>query len=493
MAKSQPRHTAPHAWYKRKRYIHFDFALRKPEAVNYVSDKENIIKHSFSPLIHYNKISRKLKRNKDAGCLRIYKKPRNIFYASHLDGYIYAYYNFLLGEKYEEYLVRSELSESVSAYRLIRRNGQNYSNIHFAKEAFDYVRSTCGCKILCFDITGFFDHLDVDTLKQNWCRVWSGEKSVRLDEDHYRVFKNVSNFHYVEEKDIIRVFNKTPRRRNKIDENKKQERIQELNRSLHERICSFPELRAQKLLTDHRPFVRNKSKLKITGIAQGTAISGLLANISMVDFDLALKSKIEKMGGFYRRYSDDIFVALPSSIEFDAVESYVVKILNKYSAGSLKINSDKTEKCVYQLKTSGHGVCYDEKARRSAIQYLGFVFNGTGTYIRTSSMSRNRSKIVSVIKRNKKGRSGKATLGNINTRQVYKAQSPRKITKYDEYENKGFSFYAKRSEGIQQAQEIKRQIRKNDRFIKKMIAEERKAPFLRHKEKSDNTKITKQA
>ncbi|MBI5024039.1 MAG: hypothetical protein HZC18_03460 [Candidatus Omnitrophica bacterium] len=286
---------------------------------------------------------------------------------------------------------------------------------------------------------------------------------------------SLKNFHYIEEKDIIRIF-KDPRKENKIDKNDQVARKKELNRSLHERICSFPELKAK---IASSPLIRSKSELKITGIPQGTSISGMLANIFMIDFDLAIKKELEAIGGFYRRYSDDILVAFPNSVTFAQVEAIIENALRKYSADCLKINGGKTNRGVYIEKDNGVGVCYDAKGKLSPIQYLGFVFHGEKTHIRSSSMARNRSKIVNTIKKYKKGRSGQAKLGSINTRKVYQLQSPRKITPQDSYENKGFASYAKRAGNLQNAPEINKQIRKSDRFIRKKIAEERKPRYLR--------------
>jgi len=69
----------------------------------------------------------------------------------------------------------------------------------------------------------------------------------------------------------------------------------------------------------------------------------------MIDFDLALKSFVESHNGCYRRYSDDIFIALPLSISFAEIEHFVVSRLKETSYDSLKINQTKTEKTIYQI------------------------------------------------------------------------------------------------------------------------------------------------
>jgi hypothetical protein len=302
--------------------------------------------------------------------------------------------------------------------------------------------------------------------------VWANDGSGALQDDHYRVFRSLTNFHYTEEKDIVHLFSKEPRKRNKIDDNDRQAKKNELNRSFYKKICSFQDLRAKAASIES--LMRKKSNLGISGIPQGTAISGMLANIFMIDFDSTIRAKIEGLGGLYRRYSDDILVAFPSSIKFEEIEKHMAETLDKCSGNYLKINSNKTDRSVYKKGSNGVGVCYSDEGKLSPVQYLGFVFDGTRTHIRPSSISRNRGKIIDLIKKNKKGRTGQATLGSINTREVYKAQSPRKITPIDRYEDKGFAYYARRAGDLQNAPEINKQIRKNDRFIKKKIAEERR-------------------
>ncbi len=101
----EPKIPFKHPWFKRKGYLHFDKALGLDDAERYTTNHDNIIRHRFSPLIHYGKISRKIERDKAAEAaykkagkigskpkLKIKNKVRNIFYTSHVDGYIYIEY-----------------------------------------------------------------------------------------------------------------------------------------------------------------------------------------------------------------------------------------------------------------------------------------------------------------------------------------------------------------------------------------------------------------
>ena len=438
------------AWFKRKPYLHFDYALTKRKAVEYVKNPANVEKHGFSPFIYYEKISRRYKRDKTTRKLEVSQKPRNIFYASHVDGYIYSYYSSILYDKYEALLKNHDLDQNVIAYRRIEKNGQKYSNINFASEVFDYIKCTSGCNVLCLDIQGFFDKLSLIKLKEKWCQVLEVD---RLPKDHYKVFWSLKKFHYVEEDDIIKYFGIKPRKHD----------IKEHGSSLRHRICDYRQLKST---NNDEGIIKSKCNFGITGIPQGSPISGLLANIFMIDFDLALKSFVESRNGCYRRYSDDIFIALPTSISFAEIETFVVSILNITSFDSLKIQHSKTEKTVYQIESDGNPVCLRD-GKTSRVQYLGFTFDGNRIHIRNSSISRNKLKICEVVRKYKKGNKA------INTRKVFKAQSRRKITPFDELPKKGFVYYAERASRIQQSEEIVNQIKKNDRFIKNKIRQER--------------------
>lgn len=76
--------------YPTKRYPHFDKVIRFSDVKSYVCDPRKVAKHSFFPLIHYIKVSKRYspklinEAEKDAHRQHIKKKERDIMYAAHL-------------------------------------------------------------------------------------------------------------------------------------------------------------------------------------------------------------------------------------------------------------------------------------------------------------------------------------------------------------------------------------------------------------------------
>jgi len=475
LTESTPRKFKKHPWFKRKGYLHFDFALPLIDAEKYVTRPDNILRHRFSPLIHYGKISRKVKRNilaekayKAKGSvgtkpkLLVSEKSRNIFYVSHIDGYIYSYYTSILQKAYEQFLLTNNLTNNVIAYRSIRKNGTKFCNSHLANEAFDLIRASGGCHVLCFDLSKFFDTLSMNVLKQSWAQVLGVQ---RLSPDHFKVFQSLEGFCFLEEGDLIENI------KGQFDKNPRQHGLdKKAGGSLHNKICDYPTLRAldKKLRANGKPLIQKKTVLDIMGIPQGTPISGLLSNVFMISFDIAVKKHIEGIGGHYRRYSDDIFIMVPTKVAFEEVERFLSERLKVHCGGSIALNQKKTEKRIYAVSNAGVATITAPDLKACKIQYLGFHFDGKQVFIRNSSISKDRAKIIQVIRQHKKRR------GQINTTQVFKRRSLRAITPYDNKRSKGFAYYADRSATAHgNSKTIAAQIKKNDAFIKKAIKRER--------------------
>lgn len=121
-------------------------------------------------------------------------KPRPIRFAGHADAaYLQAYAAHLNGF-YEQALELDATSGSVLAYR---KGGG--TNIHHAKSLFDEIVERGDCSVFAMDISGFFDCLDHTMLRDEIAGLIGVD---RLDGHHGTVWKNVTQYSWVETVDL---------------------------------------------------------------------------------------------------------------------------------------------------------------------------------------------------------------------------------------------------------------------------------------------------
>ena len=208
-----------------------DLSLSKSELKKwirgYVTDPSKISKHSFLPFIHKTKTERRFRKEycKRTGELKFItikgkkhvrkkkSKPRELYYASHIDSIIYSYYAELLQEKYEDLLEDKKLCAYVTAYRSIPVNqevtdGPNKCNIHFAKEVFDRIKDSSKEEfiVLAVDIRGFFDNLNHKILREKLSLLISDSSTSKLPDDYFNLFKSLTRFTYVDLIDLFESF-----------------------------------------------------------------------------------------------------------------------------------------------------------------------------------------------------------------------------------------------------------------------------------------------
>jgi hypothetical protein len=100
----------------------------------------------------------------------------------------------------------------------------------------------------------------------------------------------------------------------------------------------------------------------------------------MLAFDGEMSSLAAAIGGYYRRYSDDIlWICHPE--EASCVEEELKRSLAKLG-GTTRINEAKSEHSTFRQNADGRCAC------DRPIQYLGFTFDGTHTRIRSQTLSR---------------------------------------------------------------------------------------------------------
>lgn len=495
-------------WFKVKGYPHIGLPLTYADAdrvVKYVQSAKKISVHAFKPFIFRETKVRKYRRKLDEFGHNLNErfadeKKRPISYANHFDAQIYSYYGHLLNEKYEERLRKLNIQACVTAYRFIPRDDRpekGKSSVHFAKEAFDAIRGFPDDQfcVLVIDISSFFPSLKHSYLKRKWADIWK-EGSVSLEPDHYNLFKSLTKPSYILEH---RIFNacKDHIWVKKRSGGLRQKRISHKN-YLYENnavaYCSNDEFE-EKILkkglvtmtigTDGKePKDSNK------GIPQGTPISAILANIYMLDFDLEINTWLSERGGFFRRYSDDMFFICRYGDEQALLEKLKKEL---QSAGELSFQESKTQ-LVHFWRNADSVKCavMNNKTkswfRFKNLEYLGFEFDGERVLIKNASLAKFFRKMKLNVRRGAHyARRSKPEDRKIYTRRLYKKFSwlgagrrrryipnpgnPKKRIPANFYDWGNFLTYMQLAVDVMKDDAIRKQLRRHHKVLRAYIAE----------------------
>lgn len=427
------------SWFKKRGYRHFDIPVCEAFARK-VMNPAFVSEHSFVPLIHYTKTETRYKKCPKTGARTITTKERPIKYSSHRDACVLSFYAHRLNSLLDAHYKKTGLNDCVLAYRALGRG-----NYDFAADIYSYAKDHAPVSILAFDVSSFFDNLDHGLLKDR-LRTILGVKS--LPDDWYRVFRNITAFHYAEMIELREhpVFG---------------ERLQATTR---DRIGSVEELKREGIKFHPNPELAAGRK---RGIPQGTPISASASNLYMIDFDAAAKAYCDSLGALYRRYSDDILVICPPQ-HAKAAEA---KIMDLIKNERLEISVAKTERTLF----SGTGALTNPRAA----QYLGFRLHGTGAAIRESSLARQWRKMRRAIRRTKKIADREMAAGKVS--KVYTKRLFRRFSHLKVRDEKGirtirnFSSYGRRSAAAFGAEEkISQQVKRFERAARKAIETLRK-------------------
>lgn len=428
-------------WFKTKKYPHIGrpITIKDYDWVReYVSDFNKVRKHSFLPFIHKSIVKRKFRADKSGGFKnpsgkrrRVLGKPkiRDIYFASHLDSLILSKYNEMLAERYEGFMKRTSFNESIVAYRKISvDNGslKNKCNIDFAKSAFEFIKNnnTEKLTVIVADITSFFDNLDHKILKKNWARMLD-EKS--LPRDHYNIFKALTRIRYVEADQLFESYGNTMMVKTGVPNVSNKTRL--VRKSIK---CSkyFKEKKATHYC-EKKEFIRHNlnliiSKKNTSGIPQGSPISATLANIYMVEFDQFIFNKVQDVGGFYQRYSDDLIVICSQNHEDEIIKGVREGILN---IANLEIEPSKTRVFRFEeVKGQFSGFEIDEVTKipnfNKSLEYLGFTFDGQRVLVKTSGFS----KFYRAMKRSFKKSTSLALYSKNPDRSLFKSRLYKRFT-----------------------------------------------------------------
>lgn len=342
-------------------YTHFDRRVSLDNCFKYITSPDKVAHHGFYPFIHYTIKSRKIKNGK-----KDEPKKRQIYYAAHIDGWIYRYYAYLINERYNQRVRKDGIDSVAVAYR----TNLGKSNIDFAKEAFQYIRGTTSCYVMIGDFTDFFDNLDHVYLKNQLCDLLSIEK---LPDDIYAVYKNATRFSYVELQDLLKL--------NGLEDTRKGRK--EFNDRSHERALSPEQFRQNKSIVHTSPHPKY-------GVPQGSPISAVLANVYMLAADKKLQEYISSFEGFYMRYSDDFIVIIPQNeTDFSAHYKVIKGILD--SVPHLELKDTKTKVFYFgnmSVKNCTESFISNGTNGKNIIEFLGFAFDGKHIRIRDKTISK---------------------------------------------------------------------------------------------------------
>lgn len=355
-----------------KNYLHFDFPLTDNERKCLILDisNGNIVHHRYLPFISFE-IRFRIYNTKEKSS-KI--KKRKITLPSHHDALTYRYYGKALNRIYSSYATAHHINKVAVAYRE-RQSGVHLSNITTAKEVFDYVTSFSNAWIIKGDFHHFFDTLNHQHLMNNMRKVFGGD----LPRDWSRMLRSITEYQSISRKTLERQLQaahvKVAYRLHKSETIKTRAYVY----SLHQ----LGQLIKQKK-------IRFSSKNNI-GIPQGTAVSAVLANVYMIDFDEWLSKYCEKLGGLYRRYSDDFIIVFPQrQLSEELVKNFETEIIQQ-SQSELGLEIEPTKTKLYSYNKNDHVVtlhgCNNQNEQRPGkIDYLGFVFDGVSVSMRSKSI-----------------------------------------------------------------------------------------------------------
>lgn len=339
---------------KNKSYTHIDQKKNGKDYLYKVRSPEWIVRHGFYPFIHFEMTFKKYVE-KTNGQKEKKPKVRKIYYAAHVDRFIYEYYGNELNNIYNDYTKKNGINNAVIAYR---NNKHGLNNVDFAKEVFEFISKSKNSYIFIADFSDFFDNLEHSYLK-SMINIVSNKK--QLDDAEYKIFKSITQYSYLKKDDIINFKNITVKEAKGLDKFFETSEFQECKKKyLHRHIENY-------------------------GIPQGSSISSVYANVYMIEFDKMINDYVTSKGGLYRRYCDDIIICIPT----DRLDLDNNEIINhkKYISGvkdtipRLIINDDKTEQYLF----SGN-IFKDCRNIETVINYLGFSFDGDNVRLREKSL-----------------------------------------------------------------------------------------------------------
>ncbi|MBP0465860.1 hypothetical protein J5Y09_18180 [Roseomonas sp. PWR1] len=347
----------PDDWFAPRNYPHFDRPVSDRSVAEGIvaSFTKSPEQYRFLPLISFKRWARRWRTDEKSGRTRESWKKRPLAYCSNRDAHVLAYVGWELSAAYEEALKRAGLDNVVVGYRLGR------SNVTTARDAFADVQRLGTCTTIALDLKHFFDTIRHRVLK----RCWEDVLGSGLPPHHYAAFRAITRFALVDRGACLKRLGLPPRTQ---------------SRKLPRPLCSPDAFRAavrgRKTASGGGGLVEvNQNAF---GIPQGTPMSAIAANVAMFRFDCAVAAEAARVGGTYRRYSDDILLVCPPAAA-NSLLDFLRDALIRHCEG-LTLNDDKTSRVEFPGGRLPANVKH--------MQYLGFLFNGERAVLRASTISR---------------------------------------------------------------------------------------------------------
>lgn len=344
-------------WYRPRGYPHMDRRLAVDEASALVTTPARVASHSWLPLIYFRRIERRRKKNGKGFKL----KKRPLAFASHADAHIFAYYCHQLMPRLEREIGLRGLGDVVLAYR---KHQGGKTNFHFAAEVFAEIVARGECDVITMDIEKFFDTVPHRELKDAWKRLLAADE---LPPDHYAVFKAAAKFATVSKPALVAALGlsrRAPGRDRRLS-------------------CTPKEFREK---------VRGAGLVQVNsndgGIPQGLPISGLLANMVMLEFDTVVNAAAVSQRCTYRRYSDDIILIGPPAGTC-AVE---LLIMERIKALGMNVQPAKTTRSSFRKDSVAI------PRTETPVQYLGFTFDGIKARLRPQTVVKYNKRLRKAVR-----------------------------------------------------------------------------------------------
>lgn len=355
--------------FKTKNFLHFDKRQKFNYVKSYVESPDKVSLHSFLPFIRFVYSFEKFHDQgftdmSNESVRPIKSKSRDIMYAGHLDGYIYKHYSNMLNTYYNDLALLYDINQNSLAYR---NNKPKQSNIDFSAKIINQIMDYGSAYIMIGDFTNFFDRIDHSILKRNLITVLNVnrlENNNTLPDDWYNVFRSVTKFGYYE-KQLINEFCGT-------------DKVIRANK--HTRY--FNTLKEFRTFQKKHKTMRNKNRY---AIPQGTAISGVLANIYAINFDLELVKIAKQYKGNYQRYSDDFILVIPKNeghkVDLKTFIQITKQVNEIAKMNAIELQDTKTNSFEFgdsRITSLGSN-------NKTNMDYLGFIFDGNTVRMRGKS------------------------------------------------------------------------------------------------------------